>query len=89
MKMAFFRCHDAHIALCQTDEAGITITLVETFPDLTSAVNAFNLLQIFNLYRFAETVIEPQFMTAEFELINHYFFVVAIHLVQVAPILHD
>jgi hypothetical protein len=56
--MTFFGRNDTEVALGETSETGVAITLAKAFPGDTTAVNAFNLLQVFNSDWFTEPVVQ-------------------------------
>jgi hypothetical protein len=62
--MTFLRRHDAEIALRQAAETGITVTLAEAFTGDTTAMYAFDLLQVFDPDVFTKPVIQAQLLPA-------------------------
>ncbi len=86
--MAFFRRHDAAVALREVAETGIAVTLTETFPSRTTTMNALDLLQILDSDIFAEPVIQRQLLATQFEPIVYRAAHLGQHFVQVTLSLH-
>ena len=82
--MAFLGRDDAKIALGETAEAGVTVTLAEAFSGYATTVNAFNMLQVFDSYRLSQPVIQGQLLASKLEIITYRAGRLGTHLVQVA-----
>ncbi len=59
MIMTFFWRDDTHIALCETAETGVTISLTKAFISLSATVNAFNILQKLKSKIFSNEFVKP------------------------------
>jgi len=83
VEMTVFRGDDAAIALCEIGETGITVTLAEAFPGDTTAMHAFDLLQVLYPDALAEIITQDQSLATEFEAVADRVAGLGIHLVQV------
>ena len=81
--MTSFRRHDAQVTLCKAAKTRVTITLVKTFPDYPPAVDAFDLLQIFNANLFAQPLVEVNLLTTKLKTIAYGAARLGKHFVQI------
>jgi hypothetical protein len=83
-----FRGYDATVALCKTDETGVTVALTETFASVTPAVGAFNLLQVIDSDSLPQIIAERYALPTEFKTVSDWITVLGIHLVKITLKLH-
>ena len=86
--MTVFGRYNAAIALREIGETGITVALAEAFFGDTTAVHAFDLLQILNSDALAEKITQNQPLATQFEAVTDRTTRLGVHLVQVTLKLH-